>query len=110
VNSTQSACSANQFGFDVCLESGSFSGPMLGNGTYWLDLENAVVNDGVPVFWDENGGPSEASNNSVGTLPAESFTLLGTPNGTGSVPKPGSQALVGSRALWFAGTIRRKLF
>ncbi|HTV65422.1 MAG TPA: hypothetical protein VMD98_07450, partial [Bryocella sp.] len=56
VNFTQSACSSNQYGFNVCTETGTFNGPTLANGTYWLNLLNATVNDGDPVYWDENSG------------------------------------------------------
>ena len=40
------------------------------------NLQNAVVNTGDPVYWDENSGPSLASESSVGTIPSESFTIL----------------------------------
>ncbi|HUK43095.1 MAG TPA: choice-of-anchor tandem repeat GloVer-containing protein [Candidatus Bathyarchaeia archaeon] len=89
---TQSGCSSNQYGFNVCTEStGNFSGPNLAAGTYWLNLSNAVVNDGDPIFWDENSGPSMASENSVGTIPSEAFTIDGTNNNcppTGCPPPP----------------------
>ena len=86
VNFTQSGCSGNQYGFNVCTESsGNFSGPNLAAGTYWVNLQNAVVNTGDPVYWDENSGvgcdsqgcPSQASETGVGTIPSESFTVLG---------------------------------
>lgn len=77
VNFTQSSCLGNQYGYDVCTESGSFNGVYLNGGTYWLNLQNAVVNTGDPVYWDENSGPSQASENAIGTIPSESFTVLG---------------------------------
>jgi len=78
VNFTQSNCSGNQYGFYVCTETAApFSGPALSNGTYWVNLQNAVVNDGDPLYWDENSGRSMAVNNSVGTIPSEAFTILG---------------------------------
>src|ERR1700691_4058079 len=78
VNFTQSACSANQLGFNVCLESSSGLAPVnLAAGTYWLNLENATVNDGDPIYWDENSGASSASENSVGTIPSEAFSIIG---------------------------------
>jgi hypothetical protein len=109
VNFTQSACAGNGFGFNVCTESGSFSTTLAG-GTYWLSLQNAVVNDGDPVYWDENSGPSSASENSVGTIPSEAFTVLGTSTTTSSVPEPSSIMLFGSGILGLAGVLRRKLF
>jgi PEP-CTERM motif-containing protein len=112
LNFTQSGCVGNQYGFNVCTETSSPFGPVdLAAGTYWLNLENASVPTGDPIYWDENSGPSQASENSVGTIPSESFTLLGT-NGTtsgGSVPEPGGIMLFGAGILSLAA-LRRKLF
>jgi len=121
VNLTQSNCAGNQYGFNVCTETGSFNGPVLAPGTYWLNMQNAVVPSGDPVYWDENDGvgctspgcPSLASNNSVGTLGSESFTLFGNTSSTtttGTVPEPGSLVLFASGALGLAAVVRRKLF
>jgi hypothetical protein len=108
---SQSGCSGNQYGFNVCTESGSFGPVNLAAGTYWLNLDNAVVNNGDPVYWDENSGPSSASENSVGTIPSEAFTVLGaTTTGSTSVPEPSSIMLFGSGILGLAGVLRRKLF
>jgi len=96
VNFTQSACSANQYGYNVCFEtSDAINVPNLGAGTYWANLQNAVVNDDDPIFWDENSGvgcgspgcPSQASENSVGTIPSESFTILGETTTTTTYPQ-----------------------
>lgn len=110
VGFTASGCFQNTIGYNVCNETASFSGFNLNPGTYWLNLENAIVDTGEPVYWDENGGPSEASNNSVDTLPAESFTMLGRQgSGTGTTPEPSSIVLLGSGILGLAGVLRRKL-
>jgi len=112
VNFTQSGCSANQYGFNVCTETSSSFGPVnLAAGTYWLTLDNAVLPDD-PIYWDENSGPSLASENSVGTIPSEAFTLLGSSSSTtsSSVPEPSSIMLFGSGILGLAGILRRKLF
>lgn len=75
---TQSGCVSNQYGYNVCTESSAFFGSVaLNSGTYWVDMSNAVVNTGDPVYWDENSGPSSASDNTLGTIPSESFTVLG---------------------------------
>jgi hypothetical protein len=118
VNFTQYACSSNQYGYNVCQEGSSVFGPVnLAIGTYWLNLDNAFVNDADPVYWDENSGPSSASENSVGTIPSEAFTVLGgtsTSSGvtstTSTVPEPSSIMLFGSGILGLAGLLRRKLF
>jgi len=116
VNFVQSGCSSNQYGFNVCTETSdsSFGSVNLAAGTYWLNLDNAVVNTGDPIYWDENSGPSSASENSVGTIPSEAFTVLGgtttTTTTSSSVPEPSSIMLFGSGILGLAGLLRRKLF
>jgi hypothetical protein len=122
VNFTQSGCSANQFGFNVCTETGFFNGPNLANGTYWLQLQNAVVNTGDPIYWDENSGigctspgcPSIAETDCIlndhnpgGCIPSESFTL--SSGGVGTVPEPSSLVLFGSGFFGVLATLRRKL-
>jgi uncharacterized repeat protein (TIGR03803 family) len=85
VNLTQSNCFTNNFGFDVCLMSGDFSGPNL-SGNDWITLTNASTVEGNPVYWDENSGvgcqspgcPSQAQENSIGTIPSEAFSLEGS--------------------------------
>jgi len=118
LNFTQSACSLNQYSYDICTESASFSATF-NSGTYWLNLQNAVTAEGNPVYWDENEGPSSASQSQVGTLPSESFTVLGTTSGTTStststtgtsVPEPSSIMLFGSGILGLASVVRRKFF
>jgi uncharacterized repeat protein (TIGR03803 family) len=74
VNFSQSSCSGNQYGFNVCVESGTINPGGQGGGG-WVTLQNAIVNTGDPVYWDENSGPSMAAENSVGTIPSEAFTL-----------------------------------
>jgi len=112
VNFSQSGCSENQYGYDVCTVTGSFAPVNLNAGSYWLNLQNAVVNTGDPVYWDENNGPSSASENSVGTIPSEAFTILGTgtTTTTTTTPEPSSILLLGSGLLGLGGLLRRKLF
>ncbi len=119
VSFTTGSCTLNNYGYNVCSENTSFSGPSLNGGTYWLNLQNASVPSGDPVYWDENSGPSSASENSVGTIPSESFTVLGsststttssTTTTTGTTPEPSSIMLFGSGVLGLAGVLRRKLF
>jgi hypothetical protein len=78
VNFSQSNCVGNQYGFNVCTESGTLGTSVdLAAGTYWVTLQNANVNTGDPIYWDENSGFSSAFESSVGTIPSEAFTLLG---------------------------------
>jgi hypothetical protein len=104
----QSNCPTNNYGYQVCVETGYFyQPPNLNAGTYWINLDNAVVNDGDPVFWDENSGPSSASQNAVGTVPSEAFTITGACCGTS--PEPSSIILLGSGLLALAPLARLKL-
>jgi hypothetical protein len=115
VNFSASGCFVNNFNYDVCTETGHFNGPSLNNGTYYLNLENAVSTDGNPVYWDENSGigchspgcPSIAGPG-TGTDPSEAFSILGTP-GTGTTPEPGSLALFASGVIGAGTIVRRKL-
>jgi len=117
----RSNCTGNQYGFNTCTETlhlpnpPTLGGGTLAGGVYWLTLQNAETNTGDPIYWDENSGPSSASENSVGTIPSESFTILGT-NGTssttsstGTVPEPSSILLLAAGILGAAGMLRRKL-
>src|SRR5271169_4520966 len=116
-NLTDKFISSNQFGYDVDLITASGLNVAEKSGTtYWLNLQNATVPSGDPVFWDENSGagcggkgcPSSASESSVGTIPSEAFTI--NPGGSGTTPEPSSIMLFGSGILGLAGVLRRKLF
>jgi hypothetical protein len=116
MNVTQSGCALNEYSYNVCTETGSFNGPALGNGTYWVGLQNGVVTNGDPVYWDQNSGigcqspgcPSQASNGGIGSLPSESFTILGNA-ATGTTPEPASLALFASGVLGVGAVVRRKM-
>jgi PEP-CTERM motif-containing protein len=114
-NVTDKFISANQYGYNVDLITFNTGGVPLNAGTYWLNLYNAVVANGDPVFWDENSGKSSASESAVGTIPSEAFCITAgscTPGGGmgGMTPEPSSIMLFGSGILGLAALLRRKLF
>ena len=107
---TDTFISSNQFGYDIDLITVTGLNVPEANGvTYWLNLQNAVVPSGDPVFWDENSGKSQASESAVGTIPSEAFTI-NSGSTTGTTPEPSSIMLFGSGILGLAGVLRRKLF
>ncbi len=120
VDFTSSDCVTNQLGLSLCNETGSFGTVSLNRGTYWLNLQNAVGNTGDPVYWDENSGPSSASENYLGTIPSESFTVLaatstcgGCECGTRCAPEPASLSLSLSGVTTIFGllaVLRRRIF
>jgi len=120
LSTTATNCFSNQFGYNVCDETATFNGGgvNLGAGTYWMTLSNASVPSGDPVYWDLNNGPSQAQENTIGTVPSESFTMWGagstststSTSTTGTTPEPSSIMLFGSGILGLAGVLRRKLF
>jgi hypothetical protein len=50
VDFTQRGCVINQYGFEVCLETSSAFNLPLNSGTYWVNVQNAIVNDGDPTY------------------------------------------------------------
>jgi hypothetical protein len=117
-NLTDKFISTNQYGYDIdTITVTGLNINTTGNGAqYWLNLQNATVPSGDPVYWDENSGagcsgtncPSRASESSVGTIASEAFTING--GTSGSTPEPSSIMLFGSGILGLAGVLRRKLF
>ncbi len=110
-NLTDKYISSNQYGYNIDLitVSGLNVAEVSGN-TYWLNLQNAAVASGDPVYWDENSGKSSASESALGTIPSEAFTINSSGSTSGSTPEPSSIMLFGSGILGLAGVLRRKLF
>ena len=111
-NLTDSFISSNQYGYDIDkITVSGLNVAVTSGATYWLNLQNAAVPSGDPVYWDENSGKASASESAVGTIPSEAFTI-NTSGGTstGTTPEPSSIMLFGSGILGLAGVLRRKLF
>ncbi len=114
---TDKFLSTNQYGYNIDLITVSGLNVGLNAGTYWLNLQNATVPSGDPVYWDENSGvgcggkncPSSASEGALGTIPSEAFTVHGGMS-TNPMPEPSSILLFASGILGLAGVLRRKLF
>jgi len=120
-NLTDKFISSNQYGYDIDKITVTGLNVGLNATTYWLNLYNAAVPSGDPVFWDENSGigcggddgkgggcPSEPSENALGTIASEAFTITGT--GGGTTPEPASAMLFGSGVVGLLAVLRRKLF
>ncbi len=112
---TDKFISTNQYGYNIDLVS-FYAGTSFLTGTYWLNLYNATVPSGDPVYWDENSGPSMASESAVGTIPSEAFTVVlnGCSTDKNSPacapsPEPGSILLFGSGILALVGVLRGRL-
>jgi PEP-CTERM motif len=107
----------NQFGYDVQIVDFATGDIPLSAGTSWITLQNAVVPNGDPVYWDENSGSSQAFENQLGSIPSEAFTVTGTcfccgvpsPDCGPPTPEPSSIMLFGSGILGLVGVLRRKL-
>jgi hypothetical protein len=84
------------------------------SGAGYLTLANACSLSGCsvsnPIYWDESKGSSTAYENTIGSIPSESFTLFDPPSsGTpGTTPEPSSIMLFGSGILGLAGVLRRR--
>lgn len=100
----------NEYGYDVDRLTVSGLDVKLAAATYWLTLQDAVTEQGSPLFWDVNNGvgcpspgcPSSAKENVLGKIPSESFTIFST-------PEPATLALFGSGVIGLGGILRRGL-
>jgi hypothetical protein len=105
---------SNQYGYDIDTEVASGLNIAISTGNYWLTLQNAVTTQGNPLYWDENSGPSQAHQSSLGTIPSESFQIIGitdsaATNSSSTTPEPGTIMLFGTGIIAAAGALKRKL-
>ena len=106
---TNTFLGTNQYGYDLYQASYSTNVVVPTGGLGYLTLSNACTTSGCdtnPISWDENSGPSTAYDNTLGSIPSEAFTLIGT---SGTTPEPSSIVLFGSGILGLAGILRRRL-
>jgi hypothetical protein len=106
---TNTFLGTNQYGYNLFRADYTIpSVPWSGAG--YLTLSNACSTSGCsvsnPIYWDENSGSSTAYENTLGSIPSESFTLNGS---VGTTPEPSSIMLFGSGILGLAGVLRRRL-
>jgi len=124
-NLTDKFISTNQYGYDIDLITVTgLNAAQVSGTTYWLNLQNAAVPSGDPVYWDENSGagcgangcPSLASESAVGTIASEAFTIAPCFAGDGHLPdcgpptpEPGSILSFATGMLVLAGMLRSRL-
>ena len=107
---TPTILGTNEFGYQLDQVTVDGLSINLDAGTYWLNIQKVLTDTGDPVWWDENSGPSMASQDALGTVPAESFEILGgDQSGGGATPEPGSLVLFGSGILGLGGVLRKHL-
>jgi hypothetical protein len=101
----------NSFGYDVYTSTLSFGTLNFSfqQGPYYLTLQNATTRFDNPIYWDQNNGPSQAMDSSLGPVPSETFQILGTYGEGGGPAEPASFLLLGTGLAGLAGGIRKRM-
>src|ERR1035441_318690 len=119
---TSTFLGTNQYGYNLYQADATGLNLPWSGGAGFATLGNACTVSGcsvtTPIYWDENSGPSTAYEDTIGSIPSESFTITGTcfcctiAGGSpdcGPTPEPSSILLFGSGILGLAGVLRRRL-
>ena len=79
---TNQFISTNQFGYFLYSASFDVSNSDFQGANGFVTLSNACTTSGCsvsnPIYWDENSGPSTAYENTLGSIPSETFSLDGS--------------------------------
>ncbi len=82
----------NLFSSDIDINTFSVAPLLVGDGgVYWLELQNAVTNDGGLAYWDQTVGASQNWNNTDRHRLGDTFEILSQ---DASVPEPTTWALM----------------
>jgi hypothetical protein len=77
---TNTLLGINQYGYALYKADYTFT-DISWNGDGYITLQNACSTSGCsvsnPIYWDENSGPSRAYENTLGSIPSETFSLTG---------------------------------
>jgi hypothetical protein len=105
----------NPYNYLLAESNFTLTGAVAPSTTYWLTIQNASTPSGDPIYWDQNNGPSQGWENTLGygmggcsgtnASCSESFQIYGN-SGT-ATPEPASWVLLGSGMLIFAGFMRK---
>jgi len=87
-NLTDTFLFTNGYGYNIDKISASgLNVGLISGGTYYLNLQNATMASGNPVYWDQNSGigcqsagcPSQAFQSTFGSIPSEAFDVCMSP-------------------------------